>query len=169
METLGTLDNEGLRADRKCLKKTNAMHAWLSSLAFSHHSLSCVIYNIDCPVQTWWTPLFFISRLVSLPPPARVPDGASWVRHRVLQLGRVWGGAAPSPGGRGQLRGNVLQSAGGPEWEHEPGLPARSQRVHPLHRVHEGEKDILRDWYRKMCSPPEISIIKMWKIILLWF
>lgn len=55
----------------------NKCHApWLSSLAFSHHSLSCAIYNIDCTIRTWWTPLFFISCLASsspffflLPPP----------------------------------------------------------------------------------------------------
>lgn len=70
--------------------------------------------------------------------PSRVPDGAAGVRHRVLQLGRVWGGAAAPPGGRGWLRCDMLPSVGGPEREHERGLPSCSQRVRPLHRVHEG-------------------------------
>lgn len=70
---------------------------------------------------------------------SRVPDRAAGVRHRLLQLGRVRGGAAAPPGGHGWLRGDVLSGVGGPEREHESGLPARSPRVRPLHRVHEGE------------------------------
>ncbi len=50
METRGSVDNEGLWADREC-KKANAMHTWLSSLAFVHHPLSCVIYKYRFAVE----------------------------------------------------------------------------------------------------------------------
>lgn len=152
------------------------MHASVSSLAFSHHPLLCVIYKYRHEDPSVWpvrkerkfcckfvfqscvrenlqdikkyetTLLYFLLSCLTLPvfffafTLTRVPDRAAWVRHRVLQLGGVRGGAAPPPGGRGRLRDDVLPSAGGPEREHEPGLPASSQRVRPLHRVHEGER-----------------------------
>lgn len=71
---------------------------------------------------------------------SRVPNGAAWVRHRLLQLGGLRGGAAAPVGGRGRQRDDVLRSAGGAERQHEPGLPASAQRIRPLHRVHEGEE-----------------------------
>lgn len=109
----------------------------------SSPAVCCVRENLQ-DIKNWKNSSLFPSRLSNLIvffsfTLTRVPDRAARVRHRVLQLGGVWGGAAPPPGGRGRLRGDVLPSAGGPEWEHEPGLPARSQRVRPLHRVHEGE------------------------------
>lgn len=104
----------------------------------------------------------------------RIPHGAARICICLLKLGGVGGRAAAPSRGCGWLCHNVLRSAGGPEWKHEPGLPSCSSRIRPLHRDNEGKRAednkaltvVMRGTATERVSSQQQTVFKMYALIV---